>query len=226
MYRKCYKLFLAILITVSLASTTLSREFQPGFQEAGTYRWQDGCVQDGTVCGSIKIKYGFALLSLTAHGISVDIVLVDTGKLIVVAAAVGNTTKQPIYVLPEQFSLYDTELTPKKLKQFDSESLVRKKDKDDISDSNQILTAIDLVKSRISADPNLIPAKLPDTNQSQNLKADAQVIREMVLRADSLLPKKFVIGAVYFESDQKVNNLLLSVSVGGYVFEFPFVRNL
>lgn len=228
MYRKLFRLAISITIVLSLSSATQSRNYRTSPQEVGTYRWQDGCTQDGTVCGSIKIKYGLALLSLIAHGISVDIVLVDTGKVIAVAAAVGNATKQPIFILPEQINLYDVEVTPRKLKLLDPELLAKKKDKDDVSEGDQIITAIDLVKSRVSIDNGLSSFKLPRINPSRNIieDTDAKVIREAALRGDSLPSKKFIVGVVFFESDKKVNNLLLSIPIGGYVFEFPFVRNL
>jgi len=228
MYRKLFRFVISIIIVLSLSLATQSRNCLTRTQEVGTYRWQDGCTQDNAVCGSIKIKYGLALLSLIAHGISVDIVLVDTGKLVAVAVSVGNTTKQPIFILPEQINLYDTEVTPRKLKLLDPESLARKKDKDDVSDGDQIITAVDLVKSRVSADNSLTPFRLPRINPSRNVieDTDAKVIREVALRGDSLPSKKFVVGVVFFESDKKVNSLLLSIPIGGYVFEFPFVRNL
>jgi hypothetical protein len=228
MHKKLFRFVFSIIVALSLLFSTQSANSLTCSQDVGTYRWQDGCTQDNSVCGSIKIKYGLALLSLIAHGVSVDIVLVDTGKVIAVAAAVGNTTKQPIFILPEQINLYDVEVISRKLKLLDSESLAKKKDKGDVSEGDQIITAIDLVKSRVSVDNGLSPFRLPRINPSRNIieDTDAKVIREAALRGDSLPSKKFVVGVVFFESDKKVNNLLLSIPIGGYVFEFPFVRNL
>src|SRR5262249_2535522 len=139
MVRKRHTLLFSLIIAISLPFTTTAQDPQTTSQEAGTYRWQEGCVQDGKVCGSIKVKDGLALLSLPGSGGRVDVVLLGKGKATVIAAAVGNATKHPIFVLPEQCSLYDTDVTPIKLKLYEPDSMAKKKEV--LSSLNQIITA-------------------------------------------------------------------------------------
>jgi hypothetical protein len=223
-------------------------------QEIGTYRWEDGCKQEGKVCGSQKYRDGLALLTLIVNGISVDVVLVDTGKLTIVAAVVGNNTKHPIDVIPELFTLQVTE--SRNLKLYDPEELSKKMGKEAQSDASWMMTASALATSRMTsqAGPG---GDSPASDDSGNIVAGtrsryatrpreatkpkglaldrasarveegasaAEMVSELAMRAESVPAQSAASGLVFFESDKKVGQLLLKIPAGGYVFEFPFVR--
>jgi len=223
MHRKCNWLWVSIILVTALPPLAMAQDVQTGAQETGTYRWQEGCVQDGKVCGSIAIKNGLALLSMTVHGVRVDLVLADTGKLLLIAAAIGNGTKQPIFVLPEQFNLYDMGSKQRRLKILDPGTLARRKEKDALGDSQLIMTAVDLALSQIGTNTGL-SALRPDSLRTESLNDPEGPVRQMALRADNIPSQKFVAGVVCFEGDKQVSQLLLSIPVGGYVIEFPFAR--
>jgi len=216
---------LILFILTCLPASGTARDARAENQEVGTYRWQDGCVQEGQVCGSVAIKDGLALMSLTAHGVRVDIVLVDTGKMMLVATAVGNSTKHPIFILPEQFSLLATGPKPRRLKMLDLSSMTRKEEKDPSSDNTLIMTATGLATSEIGVNTGLSAASQDQRSRGvEKAGSVAEVLRNMPLRAENIPPQMYVAGVICFETDKQVNQLLLSVPAGGYVFEFPFVR--
>jgi hypothetical protein len=209
--------------------TAMAQNPQAEQQEVGTYSWQDGCTQDGKVCGRQMYRDGLALLSLTIAGVSVDVVLVDTGKVILVATAVGNETRRKIDLIPQLFTLRVIKPKPKNLNFLDPDSFARKMGKSAGSDVSWMMTAAAFAKSRTAAETGLsaiAEGGLKDRTESQleGGASDARVIHEVALR-ESIVPSRcFITGIVFFEGDKEADQLLLRIPAGGYIFEFPFVR--
>jgi hypothetical protein len=55
-----------------------------------------------------------------------------------------------------------------------------------------------------------------------NAISEAEYIRSVTLKANTVMPGRYVAGAVYFQRDKKWKDALLSIAVGDEVFEFPF----
>ncbi|HSE97167.1 MAG TPA: hypothetical protein VLD57_02780 [Blastocatellia bacterium] len=240
-----YKILLFCLIFVIAAPTfTSGQDPAPALQEVGTYRWLDGCVEDGKVCGSSRFGNGLASLILTVNRVSIDVVLVDTGNLILVATVVGNDTRQPIDVIPDLFSLTSVKEKPRPLKRIDPDWLAKKSDeKKARADIEWMKTALSLSTERVKVETRLSPVpgdynevasepgtsgKEPEPGRANSPKETGAGIldtfRVMALRPVALPARKFASGIVYFEVDKEADHLLLSIPAGGYVFEFPFVR--
>ncbi|HET9532406.1 MAG TPA: hypothetical protein VFQ92_18760, partial [Blastocatellia bacterium] len=167
MNQKHKRLLFLLLIMMGAPFTVMAQDAHPAAQEVGTYHWQDGCTQDGKVCGRQMYRDGLALLSLTVNGVSVDIVLVDTGKVMLVATSVGNDTRQTIDVVPQLFSLNAVKPKPKNLSFLAPDLFERKTGKVADSDVNWMMTALALAKSRMTTETRLSAVKGGDPASSK-----------------------------------------------------------
>lgn len=59
----------------------------------------------------------------------------------------------------------------------------------------------------------------------ESASSEANAIREAALKANTVKPKEFICGVVFFERDSKSKNVLLRLPIGNQILEFPFALN-
>lgn len=257
-----------VLFVLALGCTALAQSTDVGLsQVSNVYRWKQGCTDDGSACGSQTLMNGFTIKRTKANGIILDVLMADTGQMIIAIVAVTNQTAQRFDVLPQAVSLQMIQPKDKVLKYEDPDALGRKIEKRASGNAMLgVLAAAFATRSTTSQSSvsgfgmgnlsttdsrgNLTmgtyngtysgSATATTTQPDYQLRAlvlsrsqariersarEAQAIRQVALRANTLEPQGFLIGAIYFERDKKAKEVRLRIPVGGYVMEFPFEIN-
>jgi len=183
------------------------KQVEPG-RDSTVVRWVGGApgagsfVQDGTLVETI-----------TMGSVSLAVSLRDTGWKMRADVLVANTGRLAFDVVPEWFHLESIERKRRGLEFQSPEQLARSLEKRSEWSAALFGSSPPIATGSVLEEPAPEIREVADSNRH---------IEEVALRATRVKPGENVFGAVFFERDRKIRNLLLTIPVGDRVFEFPF----
>ncbi len=195
----------------------------------GAARWLAGTP------GSERLySEGSLVESLTVNGVTVQVSLQDTGWKLLANIAVANRSLEGVNVIPSHLSLNDHGLTKKSLAYQDPNKLKG-------AASHQILWTTSnaapsqsgyLVTSTRDFASTPTQNYLADHQASIQLVSDHKAefnphsqMREVALNETVVLPNQQISGSAWFQRNGNRQDMILSVPVGGVVYEFPLSFN-
>jgi hypothetical protein len=173
--------------------------------------------------------------SLTVNGVTVQVSLQDTGWKLLANIAVANRSLEGVNVIPSHVSLSDHGLTKKSLAYQDPNKLKG-------AASHQILWTTSNAAPSQSGYLVTSTRDFASTTSTQNYLADHQAsiqlvsdhkaefnphsqMREVALNETVVLPNQQISGSAWFQRNGNLQDMILSVPVGGVVYEFPLSFN-
>jgi hypothetical protein len=196
----------------------------------GVARWIAGTP------GSERLySEGSLVESLTVNGVTVQVSLQDTGWKLLANIAVANRSLEGVNVIPSHLSLSDHGLTKKSLAYQDPNKLKG-------AASHQILWTTSNAAPSQSGYLVASTRDFASTPSTQNYLADHQAsiqlvsdhkaefnphsqMREVALNETVVLPNQQISGSAWFQRNGNRQDMILSVPVGGVVYEFPLSFN-
>jgi hypothetical protein len=196
----------------------------------GVARWLAGTP------GSERLySEGSLVESLTVNGVTVQVSLQDTGWKLLANIAVANRSLEGVNVVPSHLSLSDHGMTKKSLAYQDPNKLKG-------AASHQILWTTSNAAPSQSGYLVTSTRDFASTASTQNYLADHQAsiqlvsdhkaefnphsqMREVALNETVVLPDQQISGSAWFQRNGNRQDMILSVPVGGVVYEFPLSFN-
>jgi hypothetical protein len=177
----------------------------------GIARWQSGAP------GSEQFdSNGSIIESLTAHGITVQVSLHDTGWKLRASVVIANEGTEAVLYNPAAFTLDELKPRLRTLAYQNPKELAK-------ALTHQVYST----NASASAPASATYAKAAYKTSSyvpstpNYLAEEAQQLQTSVLDPGSLEPKEKASGVVWFERDKSPQQLNLRIFVGDLIFEFP-----
>jgi hypothetical protein len=196
----------------------------------GIARWQAGAPG----CDQFQSN-GHVVQSLTAHGITVQISLQDTGWKLRANIAVSNQTADEVEIVPGQITLDELQPSLRALHKQDPAKLghvvnhgifwteAMAQPSPSAVTTRSIGVSVNDAAYRTSETPDYMSEHLSAATAKNRASAyaDPADIKALALKAGSLATQQKTAGVVWFERDANARELSMRIPVGDVIFDFP-----
>jgi hypothetical protein len=196
----------------------------------GIARWQAGAVG----CDQFQSN-GHVVQSITAHGITVQISLQDTGWKLRANIAVSNRTADEVEIVPGQITLDELQPSLRALHKQDPAKLghvvnhgifwteAMAQPSPSAVSTRTIGASVNDAAYHTTETPDYMSEHLSAATAKNRASAyaDPADIKALALKAGPLATQEKTAGVVWFERDANARELSLRIPVGDVIFDFP-----
>jgi hypothetical protein len=186
----------------------------------GIVRWNAGAPG----CDQFANR-GRKVESTTATGITVQVSLQDTGWKLHASVAVLNNSNSQVFVLPALVTLDELTPTLRNLREENPAKLARSEVNHQLMHSESTAepppSAI-VLHSRSASPVSTVTYHATSVDDYLGFNDESASVRAVALKAANLAPSQKTSGELWFARDSKARELSLRISVGNFVFDFPF----
>lgn len=205
--------WLIVLLVLLVTSAALVGDDKPA---ANVLRWSAGAPESSLVTDA-----GVERRTLKVGGLSVGAAVRDVGKrLLGVDLRIVNIGEAPVQFSPDDVTLEVITPKAKRLSRVDPEKFARKIENEDAQMEHGVFFDRNAMGAAASGQPVARKQRTTITLEGRDYPL-AEYVRKMAFKPDPIEPKRGRIGLVYFEREKKRDEVLVRVTLGDHIFEFP-----